>query len=233
MLRLFSPAPPSDGRLEIGGDEFRHFHTWRLGVGDRLIVFDASGGEHAAIVTAVLSRSATLRIESTRQVDRESLLEVTLAAALLKGRKLDLVIEKATELGVSRVVPFMSAHTVGERDHRERWERIALAAAKQSGRTRVPAVDAAVSFPELLTTPSAGLKLLAWEDEAAQRLRDLPVAATSTLIVVGPEGGFAPHEVAAAHARDFATITLGPRVLRAETAAIVAVALLQQRWGDG
>ena len=232
MLRLLAPTPPVAGTIEITGAELRHFHTLRLGVGDRLLVFDTDGTEHLSIVTGVSTRAATVRVEQTNTVTRESALEIVLAPALLKGRKLDLVIEKATELGVPRFAPFVSAHSIGERDHRERWERIALAASKQSGRTRVPIVEAARSFDALVAAPWRGLRLLAWEEEPAQHVGALPADATGVLLVIGPEGGFAPAEVATARTRDFLSITLGPRVLRAETAAIVATTLAQHRWGD-
>ena len=232
MLRLHVPSPPVAGTIEITGAELRHFHTLRLGVGDRVIVFDGAGSEHMSIVTGVTTRAATVQVEQTNTATRESPRAIILAPALLKGRKLDLVIEKATELGVQRFAPFVSAHSIGERDHRERWERIALAASKQSGRTRVPTVEPARSFDALVAAPWPGLRLLAWEEEAAQRLGALPADATEVLLVVGPEGGFAPAEVATARARGFTSVTLGPRVLRAETAAIVATALAQQRWGD-
>jgi 16S rRNA (uracil1498-N3)-methyltransferase len=233
MLRLFTPAPPTDGQLEVTGDELHHLRTWRLGVGDPLLLFDPSGQEHAGVLAKITARSATVRIESSRQVDRESPLEIVLAPALLKGRKLDLVVEKSTELGVTRIAPFSSAHTIGERGHHERWERIALAAAKQSGRTKVPEIIRTQPLDALLRAPWPGLKLLAWENEHAQRLGDLGATATALVVVVGPEGGFAPGEVDMARAAAFHCVTLGARVLRAETASIAAVAALQHRWGDG
>lgn len=232
MLRLFVPSPPTGDQLEITGAELHHLHTLRLSVGDRLIVFDATGAEHLGVVTATSTRAATLHIERTDHVQRESPLELILAPALLKARKLDWVIEKGTELGVARFAPFHSAHTISDGDHQARWERLALAAAKQSGRTRVPSVDPAVRFETLLEQAPDGQKLLAWEDETAQRLHDLPTRATRVLLIVGPEGGFAPAEIALARAHGFVTISFGPRILRAETAALVVAALAQHRWGD-
>lgn len=234
MLRLFAPAAARDGaRVRIAGAELRHLRTLRLGPGDRLIVFDDGGAEHEVVLERVGAQAAEAAIVGSRRTTRESALDLVLAPALLKGSKLDLVVEKATELGVRRIAPFVSRHTIGRGGHVERWRRIALAAAKQSARTTVPAVDAPVALAALLAAPWPGLRLLAWEEEGSRRVGALPEAAAAVVIVVGPEGGFAADEVQAARAAGFTTIGLGGRVLRAETAAIVAATLCQHRWGDG
>jgi 16S rRNA (uracil1498-N3)-methyltransferase len=146
---------------------------------------------------------------------------------------MDWVVEKATELGVVRIVPIVTRYTVAKGDHAERWRRIALAAAKQCGRTRMPAVDAPRPIATVLGEAWPGLRLVAWEEEHAARLADLPAAADAVTMLIGPEGGLDATEVAAARAAGFTTVTLGRRVLRADTAAVVAMTLCQQRWGDG
>jgi 16S rRNA (uracil1498-N3)-methyltransferase len=156
-----------------------------------------------------------------------------LVAALVKHDKMDWIVEKTTELGVVRIAPVVTRFTVARGDHVERWRRVALAAAKQCGRTRIPTVDAPRAFDVALRDDWPGLRLLAWEDEAAVRLADVPGTPRAVTMVVGPEGGFEDAEVAAGRAAGFATVTLGRRVLRAETAAVVATALCQHRWGDG
>ena len=163
---------------------------------------------------------------------RESRLDLTLAPALLKGTKMDLVIEKATELGVRRIAPILSRHAIGQGARLERWRRIAVAAAKQSGRTDVPVVNGPVLLGELVRAAWGGLRLIAWEGERDVPLATLPPAAPAVVVVVGPEGGFADDEIADARAHGFVTVTLAPRVLRAETAAITVAALCQHRWGD-
>jgi 16S rRNA (uracil1498-N3)-methyltransferase len=132
-----------------------------------------------------------------------------------------------------RIAPVLTRYTVARGDHGERWRRIALAAAKQCGRTRIPVVDAARPLADVVADAAAGLRLVAWEEERAARLADLPDAADAVMLLVGPEGGLHPDEVALARAAGFTTVSLGRRVLRADTAAIVATALCQQRWGDG
>jgi 16S rRNA (uracil1498-N3)-methyltransferase len=107
-----------------------------------------------------------------------------------------------------------------------------VAAAKQSGRTRVPAIDPPAPFAAVVAQPWPGVRLVPWEDEPARRLDELPSRAEAAVALIGPEGGFTPDEAALARAHDFVPLTLGPRVLRAETAAIVVAAECQRRWGD-
>ena len=233
MLRLFVPRARTEGhRIHITGPELRHLRTLRLGPGERLLVFDEHGDEHEVRLEHLGGRVADAMILATHRPARESRLDLTLAPALLKGAKMDLVIEKATELGVRRVAPVLSRHTIGQGVRLERWRRIAVAAAKQSGRTAVPAVDAPVPLADLVRAPWPGLRLIAWEGEREVPLVTLPPAAEAVLVVVGPEGGFVADEVADARAHGFTSVTLAPRVLRAETAAITAAALCQHRWGD-
>jgi 16S rRNA (uracil1498-N3)-methyltransferase len=234
MLRLFVPDPPApDGTVRIPRAEVRHLRTLRLGEGDRLCVFDDAGREHEVVLERVSATAATARVVATSAASHESPLDLVLVAALVKHDKMDWIVEKTTELGVVRIAPVVTRFTVARGDHVERWRRVALAAAKQCGRTRIPTVDAPRPFDVAVRDDWPGLRLLAWEDEAAVRLADLPGTARAVTIVVGPEGGFDDAEVAAGRAAGFATVTLGRRVLRAETAAIVATALCQHRWGDG
>jgi 16S rRNA (uracil1498-N3)-methyltransferase len=233
MLRLYVPEPPDpDGTVHLPRAEVRHLHTLRLGPGDRLCVFDEAGREHEVVLTRVTARDAVGRVVATSNASHESPLDLVLVPALVKHDKMDWIVEKATELGVARIAPVVTRYTVARGDHTERWRRIALAAAKQCGRTRIPTVDAPRPFADAVATAWPGLRLLAWEDEAAVRLTDLPDAAAAVTVLVGPEGGFDEPEVAAARTAGFTTVTLGRRVLRAETAAIVATALCQHRWGD-
>jgi 16S rRNA (uracil1498-N3)-methyltransferase len=233
VLRLFVPRAQAEGsRVRIAGAELRHLRTLRLGPGERLLVFDEHGDEHEVRLERLGGREAEAAILSTHRPARESRLDLTLAPALLKGAKMDLVVEKATELGVRRVAPVLARHAVGQGVRVERWRRIAVAAAKQCGRTEVPAVDAPVPLGDLVRWPWPGLRLLAWEGERDVPLAALPATAAAVVVVVGPEGGFTEAEVADARAHGFTTVTLAPRVLRAETAAIAATALCQHRWGD-
>jgi 16S rRNA (uracil1498-N3)-methyltransferase len=234
MLRLYLPSVrPGDLEVRIAGAELRHLRTLRLAPGARLRVLDDSGAEHDVVLERLGARQALGRILASVRPQRESPLDLVLAPALLKGDKMDLVVEKATELGVQRLVPVETAHVVGRRAHLDRWRRIAVAAAKQSGRTRVPPIDVPLPLAAVLAAPWPGLRLVPWEGERGQRFDELPARAAAVVALVGPEGGLAPDEVALARAHEFVPLTLGPRVLRAETAAIALAAQCQQRWGDG
>lgn len=234
MLRLFVPgAPDADGTVRIPPAELRHLRVLRLGPGDRLCVFDDAGREHEIVLEQVTAREATGRVVATSAASRESPLELVLMPALVKHDRMDRVVEKATELGVARIAPVVTRFSVARGDHGERWRRIATSAAKQCGRTRIPTVDPARLLDVALREPWPGLRLVAWEEEQASKLTDLPDTAGAIVVLIGPEGGLDPGEVDAARAAGFTTVSLGRRVLRADTAALVALALCQHRWGDG
>jgi 16S rRNA (uracil1498-N3)-methyltransferase len=234
MLRLFVPSVSTEpGAVRIGGTELRHLRTLRLGPGARLLVLDGAGNEHEVVLDALGTREARATVLRTDRPQRDSPLDLVLAPALLKGAKMDLVVEKATEIGVHRLVPVVSRYAIGQRVALERWRRIAVAASKQSGRARLPTIDPPTPLDALLQAPWPGLRLLAWEGERGRGLADLPATAAAVVIAVGPEGGFDDAEVDDAHAHGFETVRLAGRVLRAETAAVVAAALCQHRWGDG
>jgi 16S rRNA (uracil1498-N3)-methyltransferase len=234
MLRLFVPGlRHGDHAVRITGAELRHLRTLRLAPGSRLRVLDDAGGEHDVVLERLGGREAIGRVVTSARPRRESPLALTLAPALLRGPKMDLLVEKATELGVQRIAPVATAHVVGHGAHLERWRRIAVAAAKQSGRTQVPMIDAPVALEVLVAMPWQGLRIAPWEGEQARRLGELPAQADAVVALVGPEGGLAADEIALARTHGFVPITLGPRVLRAETAAITIAAHCQQRWGDG
>ena len=183
-----------------------------------------------------------IEIVRSYQVNNESPLKTTLALGLTKGEKMDWVVEKATELGVHTVVPFLSDYTIPKLNERkvaqrsERWQKIALSAAKQCGRVRIPEILALSEFCDLLETVSLdALRLLFWEKEREQRLSDLKEARATiseVFVMIGPEGGFSAHEAALALGQDFKAVRLGPRILRSETAAVAALSAVQLLWGD-
>jgi len=231
--RLHLPAlPPPGATLTIEGAAVRHLRALRLAPGDRLVVFDGRGGEREVQLTAVSTRRIAAVDVAAHSRTRESPLALVLCPALLKGAKMDFVVEKATELGVHRIAPIVTRHGVGRRADVERWRRLAVAAAMQSGRTRVPEIDPPASFPVRVAEPWPERRIICWEGENATRLGDVPTRADAVVVFVGPEGGFAPAEVELARTHGFVSVSLGQRILRAETAAIAATALAQHRWGD-
>ena len=244
MARFFIPKERiQDQRGTVIGDELAHLRkVLRLAPGDRFIVFDDTGWEHEAVVRSFGAHQGDIDILRSYQAVRESALQVTLALGLTKGEKVDLVVEKATELGVLNLVPFTSAYTVPRLNDQkvkartERWKKLAVSAAKQSGRTRLPKVHTLCEFHEFVQQPwEDALKLFFWEREGQQSLKQVHDSQPDTravLLAVGPEGGFSVEEADMAQRHGFTSVRLGPRILRAETAALTALSLVQFLWGD-
>lgn len=230
-------------RAAVTGEELAHMRrVLRLKPGDRSILFDSAGWEHEGVISAYSAAEAEVEILRSYRPERESPLAVVLAQALGKGEKMDLVIEKATELGVKAIIPFVCARSVprlGERkaeDRRVRWKKIALSAVKQSGRTVIPEIAVLKDFSAVISdTESCEIKLLFWEQGRSGSLgslmREHPQIASACLLI-GPEGGFTPEEADQAEGCGFIKVSLGKRILRTETAAVAAVAIVQHLWGD-
>ncbi|HZD40726.1 MAG TPA: 16S rRNA (uracil(1498)-N(3))-methyltransferase [Terriglobales bacterium] len=244
MVRFFVTRENLKGHEGfVTGQEFQHMcRVLRLRPGDRVMLFDDASREHEGVIRAVSENIARIEILSSHDAGTESPLDLRLAVGLTKGEKLDLVVEKATELGVQTILPLATTYTVPKLDPEKisrrsrRWQKIALSAAKQCGRTRIPVILPVSDFGEFIRQPSnSALKLLFWEKEERQTLNDIFVmqsAARSMLLAVGPEGGFSVEEVHLARDYDFKPVGLGRRVLRVETAAIAVMALVQFLWGD-
>lgn len=222
------------GERELPAEAARHAQVLRLQPGDALTLFDGRGGEWSAEVAAMGRRDVTVRVGDHHAVERELPQAVTLALGMPAGERMDFVVEKATELGVAVVVPLVTARSVlrlaGERAERRRahWQAIAVAACEQCGRNRVPQVQA----PQTLDAWLAGLPaaaangeqrlLLGWRD-AAPWAGTTP-GARALQVLSGPEGGLTDAEEDLARSRGFRSTSLGPRVLRADTAPLALLA---------
>ena len=244
LPRFFVPPDAvRRGGAAVGGQELAHMRkVLRLRPGARVLLWDGAGTEHEALLDAYGDGVAALTVLRSYRPERESPLAVTLAQAVGKGDKMDWVVEKSTELGVACVAPFVSSHTVprfaggkGER-RRGRWEKIAAAAARQSGRTWVPTVLDVGRFDEVLARDwQCEARLLFLEGSRGRTLasvREEVGSLRSVLVMVGPEGGFTPAEAGEAADRGFRPVRLGRRILRTETAALAAVCAVQLLWGD-
>jgi len=221
----------------LTGDTFRHFRARRLRVGSRLVLADGAGTAREGVVAQVDRRQALVNLSPAVTETRESPLHLVLAQGILKGDKLDVVVEKATELGVHEILFFTSERTVGRvaSQRQARWTRIACSAAQQSQRTTVPNVRGPVSLEDVLAYPTAGLRLFFWEGTSTRGLlaaRERGSDASDVFVVVGPEGGFSADEARRAARAGFDVVGLSRRILRAETAAVVVVTLAQFLWGD-
>jgi 16S rRNA (uracil1498-N3)-methyltransferase len=258
-LRRFYAEPgaflPDDKQVTLSEEETRHLRdVLRLRAGDEACVFDGEGREFACVVREAGGRKGGARLEVRGAVEPprpESPLFLRLAVSLLKGEKFDLVVQKAVELGVGLVEPVVTKRSdVRLRDERdamrrvERWRRLSVEAAKQSGRARVPLVKMPLTFETFVTAdetpatagPSRDSLRLMFAERGGVGLHALSVAGATrpshVAALVGPEGGWDDEEVALARRHGWTIITLGGRTLRAETAAIAAAALLQHLFGD-
>jgi 16S rRNA (uracil1498-N3)-methyltransferase len=248
--RFFAPPEvfaPDGSTVNLAAEEARHLRdVLRLGRGDEVFVFDGEGKEFRCVVEEMGRNHATLSVSSEVEAARpESTLLLTLAVALLKGEKFDTVVQKATELGVTRIVPVVTKLAdVRLRDEADaarrvaRFQRIALEACKQSGRARVPHVDAPLAFKELVAKKSSSSD--EWRAMFAERggaglsetVKALQVRPGMVTALVGSEGGWTDEEIAQALDAGWSVVTLGGRTLRAETAAIAVTTLLQHLFGD-
>ena len=243
MARRRFYAPPDDiegSVINLSAEETHHLlRVLRLRPGHEAMVFDGRGREYHCRFFALRGDRAQLEILSSLANRVESPLRLTLAQALAKGEKLDLVVQKATELGVMRIVPLVTEHADVKLDDRsapkrlERWRRISLEAAKQSGRRRLVEIAAPIALADFLNAAEGAIMVFSEKggvtilDALAERQDRSEVIA-----LIGPEGGWEEGELALMEERDCLMVTLGPRTLRTETAAIAAVTLIQHALGD-
>lgn len=244
MRRFFIlPENISNDRVILRGSDVVHIRTvLRLKSGDVIHVLDGTGRCYRVCLTDVRSKEVIGKILSSDVVETEPPLVICMGQALLKGSKFDDVVCKAVELGVHSLVPLTLERCIvriapadsGQKTRR--WQKIALEASKQCGRAVVPVVEQTLQSLETFCQNYADydIKIVFWENEDAVRLKDLVIQKSprSIAFVTGPEGGFTVAEVETARRYGFKTVTLGPRILRAETAPIAALAILQNLWGD-
>jgi 16S rRNA (uracil1498-N3)-methyltransferase len=228
-------------RVAFAPDDARKIATVLRGhTGDRVQVIDSAGSAFSASIDVNGNGVVATRDERIERGTRESAVRLTVAQAIPKGQKMDLIVEKATELGAVAIVPLRSDRVAGERtgEHKiERWQRLAKTAAQQCGRSVIPAVAPIASWDELIATFGAYDRVyVPWELADVRPLRetfdaDAPAIA-SALFVIGPEGGFSAHEVERAVAAGAVTVSLGTRILRTETVALAVLAAFAYARGE-
>lgn len=243
LRRIFSDARlRANADVTLRGDAANHvLRVLRLRRGDELVLFDGSGSDYAGEITRIGRDDVTVSVGAGREVRAESPLAITLLQGICRGPRMDTVIQKATELGVSRIEPVLAERSVvrlgDERAGRkqEHWLRVAIAAAEQSGRSRIPEVaeprkfeDAVPAMVERQAAPHARLLL----DPGGASIRGLGALAPAVTLLVGPEGGLTEAERRLAADFGFSAVRLGPRILRTETAPLAALAVLQFLAGD-
>ena len=208
-------------------------------MGDELTLFNGRGGEFAAVIARVSRRNIALRVGAHRERDVESPLQINLVQGISRGERMDLVVQKATEIGVHRITPVLTERSVVRLDgdksekRREHWAKVAQSACEQCGRNFVPIIDEPQPLVNWLENSGAndGQRAVL-RPRAEQTLPRLGYAGNQWQLLIGPEGGLAKAELDRALEAGFVACSLGPRVLRTETAAIAALAVLQDRYGD-
>ncbi len=236
-----SPGSSATDSVLLDESESHHLKdVLRLRPGATVFVFDGAGHEYTCRIEGFEHRRARLAVLERTQPAVESPVDIILAQAITKGEKFDFIIQKATELGVRRVVPLMTVYAKSSSgksvsvDRLERWRRIALEATKQCGRTQLTEIMQPksldrflieLSHPALLFSERGGSSLSVLQSSWRDR-------SSSVCLLIGPEGGWQESELEAARSTGAVAVSLGPRILRTETAAIVAVCLVQHLWGD-
>jgi 16S rRNA (uracil1498-N3)-methyltransferase len=252
LTRVFVDGALQSGSVvELAKDTASHLaKVLRARSGDEIILFNGDGREYAGVIEAVRGSRVSAAIGAARSEDRESPFPITLVQCVPRGDRMDFIVQKATELGVARIVPVLSQRSVVRLDEGQaaskqaHWHAVAVSACEQCGRNRLPSVEAPrplLSYLGALTPGASGapLRLILEPDrdqqpQGGEHALNLiaPRPEAGAEIAIGPEGGFAPEELEAFELSAFTRVGLGPRVLRTETAAIAAIVVLQARFGD-
>jgi len=244
-MRLFyiDPCQIKDHVVAIKGSEARHIKTvLRLRPGDNLKLFDGSGSEYEAVIINEFPNKVEVEILQSRHVEVKRSVQIIVAQAYLKEKKMDDLVRMLCELGIAMWIPFFSERSIARPSPKRlenriaRWKRIAQEALKQCRRPESLEIKRTRLFEDVLNLgKTCELKIIFWEDES--RLLDIQLIAksasvTKILLILGPEGGFTSREIEMAVNRDFVSASLGPRILRAETATLAACTLVQYLYGD-
>jgi 16S rRNA (uracil1498-N3)-methyltransferase len=239
LTRVFLDASLESGKIaEVPAETALHLaKVLRARIGDELVLFSGDGREYAGAIETIRGSRVSVSVGAAAAVNRESSLGVTLVQCVPRGDRMDFIVQKATELGVARIVPVLSQRSVVRLDASQaesktaHWRAVIVNACEQCGRNRLPVIEAPIALGNYLgkASPSTAVRLVLEPD--ADRL-GMPAVGSTVEIAVGPEGGFGADELDAFRIAGFVRLALGPRILRTETAAIAALTWLQTRFGD-
>ncbi len=241
ITRLFvSGALINGAEIELDGDRARYLSkVLRARVGDCVILFNGEGAEWPATVARISKSSVGLIVGESVEAGTESPLKVHLVQAISRGERMDIVVQKATELGVKRITPVLSEYGMVKlneeraQKRRDHWQKIAASACEQSGRTRLPLIDTPLPLKNWFGDKPDNVDAeIILKPGATQALATLSSPRTKVCVLIGPEGGFSGIEYEDAEIAGFTPMSLGPRILRTESAAIATLAILQSLWGD-
>lgn len=241
QTRLYIEGEYSSGsELEVDAEKARYLgRVLRLRVGDSLVVFNGVDTACSADIAGFSRSGATLTVRDPLTITSESPLKVHLVQGISRGERMDFVVQKATELGVKRITPLLTERGMVKLDEtraekrRQHWQKVAASACEQCGRVRLPLLDPPQRLDAWLSAkPRQSETDVILRVGAVQSLSTITAPATKVCILIGPEGGFSDAEYQLAKAAGFVAVSMGPRVLRTETAAAAALTILQARWGD-
>jgi 16S rRNA (uracil1498-N3)-methyltransferase len=234
-----------EGPLKVGGQvalpsagAYHVARVLRMREGAPLCVFDGTGGEFAAEITRVEGDAVTVQLGAQSHVTTESPLRITLVQGVSRGERMDWTLQKATELGASAIAPVLTSRSVVRLDAKQtekkqaHWRGIVIGACEQCGRSRIPAVSPAMTLRDYFTNVRKDGMRLVLSPSAPGSLAGISSLPSKVDLLIGPEGGLDDEELVAAQKAGFMPVRLGPRVLRTETAAVVALTVLQALWGD-
>lgn len=236
--RFFEPQTLNiNTEINLSDDAVQHIRVLRLKNGTTITLFNGDGGEYLATLLVVEKRSVTVNIDSFKETTNESPLTLHLGQVISRGDRMEFVIQKAVELGVSEITPLLSERCgikiKADRleKKQQQWQKIAIAACEQSGRNIVPTINTVESLTTWCEQKSEAVKLTL-HPRAEYSINTLPENINNIHLLIGPEGGFTDEEVALTKTLKFTETLLGPRILRTETAALTAITALQCRFGD-
>jgi len=239
-IRVFTDQPLTTGEeVKLDAISSRHLATvLRLKSGDPVSLFNGQGGEFLATLGECSSKRVTASVARFTDTERESPLHIHLGIGMSRGDRMDWLIQKATEVGVTEITPLYTERTEvklkGERAEKKvrHWQQICISACEQSYRNRIPIIHSPITIDQWLRTVEADKKLVL-HHRSDHNIRELGTQqAASAALLIGPEGGLSSQEIKLAEDARFTSLTLGPRVLRTETAPVVAISILQSLWGD-
>ncbi|GBE38571.1 MAG TPA: 16S rRNA (uracil(1498)-N(3))-methyltransferase [Nitrospirae bacterium] len=241
MIRIFLPPDElTSEQITITGEQAKHLSVLRVKPDDQVFIFDGVGNRYTCEVLQSHKKEVTARLIKKEPYSTQSPISIVLAQGIPKGDKMDLIVQKATELGVNNIVPLISERSqIRKTSKKDRWEKIALSASQQSGREKVPNISEPLSYDEFIyscsgeTPSSAGILL--YEEEKTRKLKEVLGNlrhCKRIVLLVGPEGGFSKKEAQMAIEKNFISVSLGPRILRTETAPITAISIIQYELGD-
>lgn len=237
--RIYTPQPLTpNSTIALNDDAAHHVaRVLRMQSGDALILFNGDGGEYRATIASVDKKSVHVALESANTSERESPLAIHLGIAISKGERMDWVIQKATELGVTQITPLQTERVEvrlnNEREEKKlsHWQAVAISACEQCRRNRIPAIHSPQMLSAWLDSINADVKFVL-HHRSEVTLESFAEKPRSVALLIGPEGGLSDTEIALAERKNFAPLRLGPRVMRTETAPIAALSILQFLWGD-